>query len=615
MQTITSSKAKQPMSADARAQPVFGQEPVWRRKTWRNAATMYQPALLLLGMGLTLNATATLAPNQGDTYINSASPGTKYGTANNLQVSTTTSTLVKFDLATLPAGTIGLDVEKATVLLWVNNVTTAGNVTVYAITSPWAESSVTYNLQPGLGAPIATVPVTTAMEAQYLAIDVTAQVRSWLDNPGSNHGLQLKTSLAAPFASLRLDSKENVGIPATLDITLLNTGAAGPAGAAATIAVGATVTGAAGTAATVTNSGTSSAALLTFTVPAGAVGAAGTPGAPGATGATGAVGAMGPAGAIGPMGASGVAGATGATGASGASGAIGPVGPAGPQGAIGVSGAAGTDGKTILNGATAPSPTDGVDGDFYVNTSASVLFGPKALGAWPATGVSLVGPAGTNGADGVTGATGATGAQGPGGATGATGAPGIAGAPGATGAQGLTGATGAQGAQGPQGPVGPAGPARFSVYPDGTAAPEFGYLDQINFWWIATSPGRFATRVGLSTTPDPVTHKLNWFIVSLGGDIYWTATGCTGDPYSADAPYSIDSDIVAASSGTFTYKANLVLDVYTPDFTQSTVQQSFPSRRQPNGSCITTNSGSLKARRLILNPGTITFNNSLEMRY
>ena len=34
------------------------------------------------------------------------------------------------------------------------------------------------------------------------------------------------------------------------------------------------------------------------------------------------------------------------------------------------------------------------------NTTAKTLFGPKAIGAWPATGVSLVGPAGTTGAAG-----------------------------------------------------------------------------------------------------------------------------------------------------------------------------------------------------------------------
>ena len=55
-------------------------------------------------------------------------------------------------------------------------------------------------------------------------------------------------------------------------------GATGPAGTAATVVVGLTNTGAPGTYASVINSGTSSAAVLDFTIPAGATGAAGATG-------------------------------------------------------------------------------------------------------------------------------------------------------------------------------------------------------------------------------------------------------------------------------------------------------------------------------------------------
>ncbi len=52
-------------------------------------------------------------------------------------------------------------------------------------------------------------------------------------------------------------------------------GATGPAGAAATVAVGTVTTAAAGTLASVTNSGTASAAVLNFTIPQGAAGTSG----------------------------------------------------------------------------------------------------------------------------------------------------------------------------------------------------------------------------------------------------------------------------------------------------------------------------------------------------
>ena len=64
-------------------------------------------------------------------------------------------------------------------------------------------------------------------------------------------------------------------------------GATGATGTAATITVGSTTTGAAGTSASVSNSGTSSAAVLNFTVPKGDTGATG------ATGATGSQGNQG----------------------------------------------------------------------------------------------------------------------------------------------------------------------------------------------------------------------------------------------------------------------------------------------------------------------------------
>ena len=67
-----------------------------------------------------------------------------------------------------------------------------------------------------------------------------------------------------------------------------DTGATGSPGAAATISVGTTTTGQPGTNASVTNVGTSSAAVLNFTIPKGAKGDTGATGAPGATGSPGA---------------------------------------------------------------------------------------------------------------------------------------------------------------------------------------------------------------------------------------------------------------------------------------------------------------------------------------
>jgi len=89
----------------------------------------------------------------------------------------------------------------------------------------------------------------------------------------------------------------------------------------------------------------------------------------------------------------GPSGATGTTGSTGATGPAGPVGPAGPTGANG------QNGSIIYSGTTAPSSSTGITGDFYLDVSTGLLYGPKTASGW-GTGYSLVGPAGAAGAAG-----------------------------------------------------------------------------------------------------------------------------------------------------------------------------------------------------------------------
>ncbi|MBB2151209.1 beta strand repeat-containing protein [Pedobacter gandavensis] len=61
------------------------------------------------------------------------------------------------------------------------------------------------------------------------------------------------------------------------------------------------------------------------------------------------------------------------------------------------SGGTGTSGNTILSGTTAPSPTIGTNGDFYLHLGNNSLYGPKTSGSWPNNGILLVGPKGDKG--------------------------------------------------------------------------------------------------------------------------------------------------------------------------------------------------------------------------
>lgn len=90
---------------------------------------------------------------------------------------------------------------------------------------------------------------------------------------------------------------------------------------------------------------------------------------------------------------------TGPAGPQGPAGSQGPSGPAGPTGATGSAGATGlpgADGRTVLSGTGPPDLRDGAVGDFYVDTTAHAIYGPKLLRSWgPPT--SLVGPTGPAG--------------------------------------------------------------------------------------------------------------------------------------------------------------------------------------------------------------------------
>ena len=59
-------------------------------------------------------------------------------------------------------------------------------------------------------------------------------------------------------------------------------------------------------------------------------------------------------------------------------------------------GPTGANGFSVLSGTSNPTGPTGVNGDFYINTTSSTIFGPKAGGVWPA-GVSLIGSNGING--------------------------------------------------------------------------------------------------------------------------------------------------------------------------------------------------------------------------
>ncbi len=273
-------------------------------------------AFLLLAVPFVLPASTAVLT--GDTYVSSSHTTTNYGAAPNLVVDSTDRALLKFDLSTLPAGTTAADVAKATLMLWVSKPCEhsdrpAGSFDVHLVTGAWSEAAVTNHTAPAIGTAVASaIPVGAA--DTFVAVDVTAAVRDWLNGTPANNGLALAAHTAG--TTVQFDSKENTETshPAELEISVI-----GPPS------------------------------------PTGATGAQGVPGLPGPIGPTGPPGAAGAPGATGVQGAqgnTGPTGATGATGATGLAGATGGTGPSGPQGATGTTGADGQQGVAGPTGAT-----------------------------------------------------------------------------------------------------------------------------------------------------------------------------------------------------------------------------------------------------------------------
>lgn len=288
-----------------------------------------RPSLRLIGLALGLlaapGAFALDAPLAADSHVSLSLPSVNSGGLPTINIGNGATGLVSFDLSTLPAGVTAGKIAKATLVLYVNRVGTAGKIEVQTVNSAWSESTVTATTAPALaGAGTGnTVGVQTA--GQFLSLDLSEQVRTWVSNPASNFGLALAPSFDYPNTVVFLDSKENTatGHVARLDITLADQGPAGPAGPAGT-------PGAAGAMGPMGPAGAPG--------PMGPAGAAGTPGSVGPVGPQGATGPVGPSGPMGPMGLQGPTGPQGFPGAPGAAGSVGPAGPAGPQGPTGILG-------------------------------------------------------------------------------------------------------------------------------------------------------------------------------------------------------------------------------------------------------------------------------------
>src|SRR3984957_6644307 len=160
----------------------------------------------------------------GDAYTNAAASTTNYGAKTLLDVESSQTTFIQFNLSSIPSGYTSADITQATLKLYVNAVTAAGSFNVDYVNGTWTESTIDASNAPALGTTIAaSVPLVTADKNQYILINVTAAVQAWLSGTQLNDGIALvaNSPLNASF-----DSKESTSTShaAELDIVFAGGG-------------------------------------------------------------------------------------------------------------------------------------------------------------------------------------------------------------------------------------------------------------------------------------------------------------------------------------------------------------------------------------------------------
>jgi hypothetical protein len=165
--------------------------------------------------------------------------------------------------------------------------------------------------------------------------------------------------------------------------------------------------------------------------------------------------------------------------------------------------------NTVLSGKGVPSTAIGIDGDFYIDTKALNMYGPKVKNKWPIP-ISLKGPAGPIGPSGVDGKNGVSGSTSS--SVGAAGPAGPAGPAGATGPQGPAGSGSGSGGTGPTGPKGETGTA-------GAVGPSNAYFGSVPFvGTLAAAAGNSKNSSAFGNFIDGKKYIVDLMIYGVNGD-------------------------------------------------------------------------------------------------
>ena len=118
-------------------------------------------------------------------------------------VASTQKTFIQFDLSSmsaLPSPLTSADIDKASLILFVDGVGAAGSIDVHQVTTTWNEGTISGTSSPTIGSTVTSFMVTASR--QYVVIDITTLVQAWLTTPASNHGVALVPTTPASGLSV-----------------------------------------------------------------------------------------------------------------------------------------------------------------------------------------------------------------------------------------------------------------------------------------------------------------------------------------------------------------------------------------------------------------------------
>ena len=149
--------------------------------------------ILVLFSAITWAETISL-PLWDDTWIRAGRPDKNYGDYDTMRINESggQQTLIRFDAAAIS----GQPISRAILKLYVASITNDGDISIYAITSSWSETNVTWNLRPPTEAYAAAMARISSSDTGFpvVSVDVTDVVQRWADGSLPDAGLMINTS-------------------------------------------------------------------------------------------------------------------------------------------------------------------------------------------------------------------------------------------------------------------------------------------------------------------------------------------------------------------------------------------------------------------------------------